>query len=503
MNTHTARALFKDAFFQVLDNMVFRLLVIVVFCLIAPTFLVSFGKDEISILFGWKTIAYSDLSTFFGGSGALGPNPHEVVIQQVQSLFVESLAGNFGVLLCLAATAFFVPRMLEKGEADTLFSKPIGRFTLLFARYSAGVLFVGLLALVLVLGMHLGFLLRSGYSDPGFLWGALTLTYVFALIHAFSTAVGVMTRSSVAALLLSIILFMFNGCIHQVWTLKEYGTEVERLRTESAEDDTDMLQGSQTNPAVKFLAAVLDGFHYVLPKTNDADVLTKQLRKAVAGGDFVIEDPGGKLAVVHDPDALARGTTEREVDLSASPATWTASEGGREVARLTLGRKLRTVEKKSGDKVRTVRTSASTAANELVKSLNARTDLEGKPTRSTPLSDGAVRELVSWKERRDGALVARDHAFLPLDDWMYEIDVAADAGWYERNSQADALQEFFRALKPQRDRAGDIPPDEWYERRFGFGGPTKYNAIFSLSTSIAFAALMLLIARWRLSRIDF
>ena len=41
----------------------------------------------------------------------------------------------------------------------------------------------------MVLGVHAGLTVVSGYSDPGFLWGLVTLTYVFSLVHAFSTAV--------------------------------------------------------------------------------------------------------------------------------------------------------------------------------------------------------------------------------------------------------------------------------------------------------------------------
>jgi hypothetical protein len=114
-----------------------------------------------------------------------------------------------------------------------------------------------------------------------------------------------------------------------------------------------------------------------------------------------------------------------------------------------------------------------------------------------------VREQVSWKERRDGVLVAREQAFLPIDDWMYEIELSAEQDWLERDDRKDAFPGFLGGLKPQRDKATDLQPDEWYERRFGWDAPTKYNAVFSLSSSIAFAVLMLLIARWRLSRIDF
>jgi ABC-type transport system involved in multi-copper enzyme maturation permease subunit len=508
MNTHTARALLQDAFYQVLDNKVFRLLVILAICLIAPTFLVAFKADEVSILFGWKVIPYSSLVMFSGGANPSGPNAQMHVIQGLQSMFVEGLAGNIGIMLSLAATAFFVPRMLEKGEADTLFSKPVGRFVLLMARYSAGVLFVGVLAFGLILGMHVGLLVRSGYSDPGFLWGALTLVYVFALIHAFSTAVGVFTRSSVAALLLSILLFWCNGCVQKGWVLKEYGAEYQRIQREAHEEDATPDDGFD-NPALKTLFLVLDGLHFTLPKTHDADVLTKKFRQAVSGDGFVLVDTAGKLAIEGNPKGFERQDGTREVDLAAHPATWTARVDGREVGRLTISRRDRTIEKRSGDKVRKVRTSSATAANELVKMLEARSDTEGKPSRERT-DERPVRDRVTWKERRDGKTVAHDRAFLAIDEWMYEVDLEGDPGGLEleQNSgmptqESLALSQFLRGLKPQRDAASDLRPDEWYEKRFGWSSQLKFNAFFSLTSSIAFALALLLLARWRLSRIDF
>ena len=189
MNAHVIRALLEDAFYQVLDNKVFRLLAILAIVFIAPTFLIGFHPHDITLLFGWQHVEYADLFRLVGQPPPEVKDVHVEVIRVVQSIFVDKLAGNFGTLFCIAATAFFVPRMLEKGAADIVFSKPVSRLALLLARYFSGILFVGILAFLLVVGMHVGFLVTSGYSDSGFLWSALTLVYVFALIHAFSTCV--------------------------------------------------------------------------------------------------------------------------------------------------------------------------------------------------------------------------------------------------------------------------------------------------------------------------
>ncbi|MEO6709023.1 MAG: hypothetical protein ABIP42_05550, partial [Planctomycetota bacterium] len=130
--SETTKALFKDALYQVLDNRVFRLLVILVAVLILPTFLIAAKPEELVVFFGWKTFQYADvLGSFDIGMPADSTAAHATLIQSVQTLLVDQIAGNFGLIFAIAATAFFVPRLVEKGAADTVFSKPVSRAALL------------------------------------------------------------------------------------------------------------------------------------------------------------------------------------------------------------------------------------------------------------------------------------------------------------------------------------------------------------------------------------
>ncbi|MDP6838226.1 MAG: hypothetical protein QF724_04750, partial [Planctomycetota bacterium] len=174
MNKSTASALLLDAFYQVLDDKIFRLLVILTIAMVAPTVLVGFQEEHISVLFGLKEYPYDTLVQFFGMRLSADAEPNVFIIQSLQTLVIEGLAGTLGIVFCIAATAFFIPRILEKGAADTTFSRPVSRLTLLLSRYFSGLLFVTILAVILIGGMHLGFLIFSGYSDPGFLWSVPT-----------------------------------------------------------------------------------------------------------------------------------------------------------------------------------------------------------------------------------------------------------------------------------------------------------------------------------------
>jgi hypothetical protein len=335
------------------------------------------------------------------------------------------------------------------------------------------------------------------------LWSALTLVYVFAIAHAFSTLMGVMTRSSVAALLLAILFFVCNGGFQYLWVLKEHSVAVDRVRGASVREDDPNAAKVGAAAWLRAVFLVEDVVHYVLPKTNDADVLTQKLRQVVAGDSAVLVDRNGNLAVTRDPAGLQRGSPVRDVDLSVAPASWTANEGDKVVARVSIARRSRINETKSGGKTRKTRTSSGTASLDFLKSLEERTDLAGKPVRTRFPSGTTVRDRVSWTEKRTDGLAAHERAFLALDDWMYEVDFEADPAWLARGEHEKVWPDFLEELEPRTDSPTDLDASDWYAKQVDWAAPLKFNAFFSLASSIAFALACLLIARWRLSRIDF
>jgi ABC-type transport system involved in multi-copper enzyme maturation permease subunit len=239
VNRTIARALLEDAFQQVLDNRVFRLLLVLVLVFVSIFFVIGIHEDRVEVLFGVSTLAYADVFEFFGKNPRAVADAQGTVIQVVEALLIDFLAGDIAMVFCIAATAFFVPRMLEKGSADVLFSKPVSRMTLLFSRWVSGVLFVAILASLLLGGIWLGLLSVSRYNDPGILWAIATLIYLYGIVHAFSLLIGVLTRSTVAAILLSLMLFMGSGCVHTAWRALEFHRESRLAQLVSASADAD------------------------------------------------------------------------------------------------------------------------------------------------------------------------------------------------------------------------------------------------------------------------
>ena len=484
----STRALLEDAWRQILDNTVFRILVVVAVLLVLPTFLVAATPEGIDVLFGLWKLDYADFGPGFGRPE--GEALSKEFVRMVQEFIVQGFAGTVGVSFCIAATAFFVPRMLEKGAADVVFSRPISRAKLLVTRWLAGVIFVAVLSSLLVGGMHLGFLLRSGHSDPGFLASALTLTYLFAILHCLSTVVAVLTRSSVAAILVTVVFFPMNSCLQNGWVVKEAAFAAREARMAEGEE------AKEPSATVRTLSIVLDVVHWVLPKTNDADPLAASLRTAVMGPNHVVRDEATDLLVAKDFQGatLAAPTT----DLLATPAVWrVARPDGEDHARVELKRMEResTREQRNG-RERVRRKAARQAADQFQDSLSGQSTR--RETRS--LASGLALELVAWQEPGGG--MERERAFLAEGDWMYQVDMSTRPNWFDEPERERRRKEFLEGLSfdranPEFDREG------WRERQFGWTAPLEHNAFASIGTTLAFCALLMALALWRLRCMDF
>lgn len=516
MNAIVLRALFEDAFQQVLDNKIFRVLLVIAFLMVAPSFVVGLREDHITVLFGWYEMSYeSVLAAFSGGGGGVAgmkiTDAQSSTIQGVQGLIVDTLCGSIGMIFCIAATSIFVPRLLERGYADTLFSKPVARWKIFLTQYVSGLLFVTMLAVVLVGGIYMGLLLVSGYNDPGFLWSIFTLAYLFALLHSVSMLIGVVTRSTVAAILLTTILFMLSGCVHSVWQVQQLRGTTPTVSldgsTDGAAKDAEADEPPPTErraPPFAVLRAAFTVLHYVLPKTSDADQIARMFRRATQRDLGGIEDIGQTFSVRSEPPSFSLqrppGAGKRagltQIDLSEQPATWIEMENGEERARIEIRRRTRVIDAPAdgeASKRKPKKQGTKAAADELF----ARLKTEGAaPTTRQVLVDRSFAQVVAWHDDARG--VEREVAFFSLNDWMYETSLTQrkyDATDDKRAHLFDAFLDDF-SLSGSRE-------SNPYAARFGWTSELKYNAFFSLGSSLLFAALMLALGIWKLARIDF
>jgi len=118
-------------------------------------------------------------------------------------------------ILALITTAGIIPEMVSGGTIEPILSKPIGRVRLFLTKYLSGLLFVGLQILVFTVGSALVFGIRAGVWEPRLFLAIPIVLAFFSYLYAFCALVGLITRSTIAALLLTLIfwgmIFVFNA----------------------------------------------------------------------------------------------------------------------------------------------------------------------------------------------------------------------------------------------------------------------------------------------------
>src|SRR6185437_5144958 len=91
------------------------------------------------------------------------------------------------------------------GSIDLYLAKPIGRARLFLTKYLAGLLFVTLQVVVISVGSFFVLGLRGHDWEPGLFWAIPIVVCFFSYLFAVCVLLGVKTRSTIAALLLTIL----------------------------------------------------------------------------------------------------------------------------------------------------------------------------------------------------------------------------------------------------------------------------------------------------------
>lgn len=130
------------------------------------------------------------------------------VKQSVMSLqaIMTSVSYLLVLIFCIISSASFIPSMVEKGTVDLLISKPLSRFTILISKYLGAVIFVGISLIYFIGSIWLILSLKSGYWNFNFLFVILSLTFAFAVMYSIVVLIGLLTNSSIIAILINLFL---------------------------------------------------------------------------------------------------------------------------------------------------------------------------------------------------------------------------------------------------------------------------------------------------------
>lgn len=488
MNRSTVKSLFLDALYQVLDNLGFRILLILFLVPVALSFLIVFGEQSIRLLWVWE-LGYADvlpkwliaLAPGFvdrGDTITLPDGFRDWLLQWTAALILDQIADKFGLIFGIAATAFFVPQMLERGAADVTFSKPVSRAAQFLSRYAAGLVFVSLLALMIVGGITLGLAVSSRYFDAGFLWSMPTLVYGFAIFHAISCTIGVFTRNTIAAILLTLLFMPANYGMHWWWEIEAVDQHSAKLYAEQNPDKK--MPADDSSVDEQLLDGLLTAYHVLAPKSRDATRIAQGWRRSLEPElEFRDEDTG--VEILTAPPGFER---EPRSSFSADGLMWIAPHpDGAGEARWTLREQ-----------------AVSDVGSRFGLTKKLRKELSVEPTRAD--IGGYSADRFEWVEDRGGEKRLRRRWLFQVADSVVTLDYDAEATWARTPEQETAAQVFVASVRVGASRKSQLAnPD--YDTYFGWNAPWRFNAWFSVGTTLAFIVAVLALGIAKLKRIDF
>lgn len=116
-------------------------------------------------------------------------------------------------ILALVSTAGIFPDLITSGSIDLVVSKPISRLRLFITQYVAGLLFVTLQVTIFTVASILLIGIRGGVWEPGLLVAVPVTVCFFSYLFSVCVFLGVWTRSTVAALLLTLLFWVWIGAL--------------------------------------------------------------------------------------------------------------------------------------------------------------------------------------------------------------------------------------------------------------------------------------------------
>ena len=123
--------------------------------------------------------------------------------------YFEKLVLSIGLLIAIIVTANMIPDMFEPGSLNLLLSKPISRWGLFSSKFFGGCVFIGLCACYLFLGLWLWMGLAMGVWDRAMLLSIPLYILVFAIYFSVSAVVGLMWRSPIVSVMLTLMFWAF------------------------------------------------------------------------------------------------------------------------------------------------------------------------------------------------------------------------------------------------------------------------------------------------------
>lgn len=137
-----------------------------------------------------------------------------------------------GAILALVSTAGMIPDFIASGAVELTLSKPVSRVRLFLTKYACGLLFVTLQVAVFTTASFLVIGIRGGVWEFGLFLAVPLVVIFFSYLFAICVLLGLLTRSTIASLLLTLLCWLFFFCLNAADAIIIQGTEMNAIRQE-------------------------------------------------------------------------------------------------------------------------------------------------------------------------------------------------------------------------------------------------------------------------------
>lgn len=241
-------ALIVDSFRYTRDRKLFWVMLAISLLIAIAMSLISFDAGGATILFNWR---------FDAPEFRAGTEQQRVLVITILTLqLIGNYVGFAGVILGLVATAGILPDLMRPGAIDVVVSKPLSRAKLFLSKYLGAMSFVLVQSAFFVAVTFLVAGLRWKQWLWPYFWSIPLAVVLFSYIYAFVALFGVLFRSSLAPLLLGLVVWFACFAVQLV------SVSIPKL------------PGLGDNPR---LAAYASAARWCVPRTADIPIIAARL----------------------------------------------------------------------------------------------------------------------------------------------------------------------------------------------------------------------------------
>ncbi len=149
---------------------------------------------------------------------------------------------RIATVLALISTAGIFPTLITSGSIDLVLSKPISRARLFFTKYLTGLLFVTLQVTVFCGASFLVIGFRGESWEPGIFIAVPIVVLFFSYLYCVCVLLGLLTRSTIASLLITILLWIGTMGLNTVDSVSLQIKIMQQLRFEQGNSSVNAIE---------------------------------------------------------------------------------------------------------------------------------------------------------------------------------------------------------------------------------------------------------------------